>query len=100
VLESIAQEEVILVAKVLEYLNIGNRADMTVEELLRIVEKMYIDLAVNLNKKPDIIQRASDGLVADTFLSNGDININTSTLKVEMLTSHPTASTVTWTQLS
>lgn len=87
-------------AKVLEYLNIGNRADMTVEELLRILEKAYIDLATNLNKKPDIYQRMTDGLVTDTFLSNGDININTNTLKVEMLTSHPTSSTVTWTQLS
>jgi hypothetical protein len=87
-------------AKVLEYLNIGNRADMTVEELLRIVEKMYIDLATNLNKKPDIYQRMTDGLTTDTFLSNGDININVGTLKVEMLTSHPTSTSVTWTTLS
>lgn len=86
--------------KINEYLNVGNRDEMTVDELLRIVEKMYSDVASALNKKPDIIQRTSDGLVSDTFLSNGDLNINTNTLKVEMLTSHPTASTVTWSQLS
>ncbi len=85
--------------KIPEYLNVGTTGELSTNELLRIVEKMYIDIATALNKKPDIIQRASDGLVTDTFLSNGDVNINTGTLKVEMLTSHPTAATVTWTTL-
>ena len=86
--------------KILEYLNVGNREDMTVEELLRIIEKMYIDISTALNKKPDIIQRTTNGLATDTFLSNGDININLSTNKVEMLTNHTSSTNVTWTQLS
>ena len=86
--------------KILEYLNVGNREDLTVQELLLIVEKAYQDIATALNKKPDIIQQATDGITTDTFLSDGDLHINTQTLKVEMLTSHPTSSTVTWTQLS
>lgn len=86
--------------KIIEYLNVGNRDEMTVEKLLDIFEKMYIDLATAINNKPDIIQRQSDGLTTDTFLSNGDINININTAKVEMLTSHDTTTAVTWTQLS
>lgn len=87
-------------AKIPEYFNIGDRQDMDTEDLLRILEDMYIQLAVAVNKKPEIYERASDGLTTDTFLSNGDININTRTLKVEMLTEHDTASSVVWTTLS
>lgn len=87
-------------AKIPEYLNVGDRENMSVEELLRVIEKMYIDIATALNKKPDIVQRTTDGLVTDTFLYNGDININTNTLKIEMLAAHPTASAVTWKQIS
>jgi len=87
-------------AKILEYLNVGNRQDMTVEELLLIIEKMYIDLATAINRKPDVYQRTTDGLVSDTFLSNGDLNINLNTNKVEMLTNHDTSTTVIWTALS
>lgn len=87
-------------AKIDEFLTVGDRSEMTLERLLVIVETLYTDIAIALNKKPDIIQRATDGLVTDTFLSNGDMNINTGTLKVEMLTAHPTNSTVTWTKLS
>lgn len=87
-------------AKIPEYLNVGSREEMTIEELLRVIEKMYIDISTALNRKPDIYQRTTDGLSTDTFLSNGDININLNTNKVEMLTNHPTSTTVTWTQLS
>lgn len=87
-------------AKIPEYLNVGANRELSTDELLRIIEKMYIDIATNLNKKPDIYQRTNDGQTSDVFLSNGDLNININTLKVEMLTSHPTATTVTWTQLS
>lgn len=87
-------------AKILEYLNVGDRSDLTVEELLLIVEKMYKDISVALNKKPDIIQRTTDGLTTDTFLSNGDININLTTNKVEILTNHTSTTNVTWTTLS
>lgn len=87
-------------AKVPEYYNVGDRTQMTVEKLLVIVEDMYRDLAIALNRKPDVYERNTDGQSSDTFLSNGDININRLTDKVEMITNHPTAATVTWTQLS
>ncbi len=87
-------------AKVPEYLQVGDRENMSVEELLRIVETAYRDLAVQLNKKPDIYQRETDGLTADVFLNNGDMNINVNTLKVEMLTEHSSSTAVVWTQLS
>lgn len=87
-------------AKVPEFYQVGDREGMTVERLLVIVEDMYRDLAINLNKKPDVYQRTTNGLVTDTFMSNGDININLTTNTVEMLTNHPTASTVTWTLIS
>jgi hypothetical protein len=67
--------------------------------MLRL-QRMYTDLAVAINRKPDIYQRTTDGQINDTFLANGDININLNTNKVEMLTNHPTSTTVTWTQLS
>jgi hypothetical protein len=87
-------------AKIQEFFDVGDRNNITPEDLLVILEDMYRTLAVAVNKKPDLYQRSSDGSTADVFLNNGDININTTTLKVEMLTSHPTSSTVTWTQLS
>lgn len=87
-------------ARIAEYFNIGNREDLKIEELLVILERMYTDLAVAINTKPDIIQRTTDGQVSDTFLANGDVNINLNTNKVEMLTNHPTQTTVTWITLS
>jgi len=87
-------------ARVPEYFNVGDRGGMTVERLLVIIEDLYTQLAVALNQKPDLVQRTSDGLVTDTFLSNGTLNINSSTNKVEMLTNHPTSTTVTWVKLS
>lgn len=87
-------------AKVPEYFNVGSREDMTIERLLIVIEELYTQLAVALNQKPDLVQRTTDGLTTDTFLSNGTVNINSSTNKVEMLTNHPTSTSVTWVQLS
>lgn len=87
-------------AKIQEIFDVGDRTDLTVEDLLLIIEDMYRTLAVALNKKPEVYQRSTDGLTTDTFLSNGDININTTTLKVEMLTQHTSSTAVVWTQLS
>lgn len=70
------------------------------EQMLKLIERIYFDLADAINSKPDLYQRTTDGQTTDTFLAQGSININTSTLKVEMLTAHPSATTVTWTQLS
>ncbi len=83
-------------AKIPETFDIGDREDLTIERLLELLETSYTDLAIAINKKPDIIERTSDGLTTDAFLSNGTININTSTLTVEILTEHPTSTTVTW----
>lgn len=87
-------------ARVSEIFDFGSNEDLTMEELLLRLQRMYTDLAVALNSKPDLVQRTTDGQVGDTFLSQGTININLSTNKVEMLTNHPTQTTVTWTQLS
>ena len=70
------------------------------EELLLLLDRMYIDLASAVNSKPDLYQRTTDGQTTDTFLAQGSININLSTDKVEMLTQHINQTTVTWTTLS
>lgn len=87
-------------SKIPEYYDVGDREDMTIERLLLVVEDVYKQLATALNQKPNVYERNTDGLTTDTFLSNGDLNINRLTDKVEMLTNHPTISTVTWTTLS
>jgi hypothetical protein len=87
-------------AKIPEYYAVGDRSQMTVEKLLVIIEDAYRDLAIAINKKPDVYQRETNGLTTDTFLNNGDININTLTDNVEILTNHNSTTTVTWTQLS
>lgn len=87
-------------ARVPDTFNFSSRSDITLEELLVLLDRMYIDLALGVNSKPDLYQRTTDGLVSDTFLAQGSININLSTDKVEMLTNHPTATTVTWKTLS
>jgi len=87
-------------AKIAEYLQVGSRENITPEELLRLLETAYRDLAVAVNRKPDVYIRESDGQTSDVFLSDGDININATTLKVEMLTEHTSTSAVVWTELS
>ena len=87
-------------AKVPEYLQVGDRENMSVEELLRIVETAYRDLAIQLNKKVDLVQRQVDGQTADVFLDQGTVNINLLTDKVEMLTNHSSTTSVTWKTLS
>jgi len=87
-------------AKINEYFNVGDRAGINSERLLEILETMYKDLAIAVNRKPDVYTRTTDGLGTDSFLSNGDISINLNTNKVEMITNHPTSSSVTWTTLS
>lgn len=82
-------------AKIPEYYEMGDKNNITNERLLEILEDMYIKIAVALNKKIEFYERTTDGQITDTFLSNGDINLNSSTLKVEMLVDR-TASTVTW----
>jgi hypothetical protein len=83
-----------------ETFNIGQTSTITPEVLLELLQRMYTDLATAINQKPDLVQRTTDGQASDFFLDQGTININLSTDKVEMLTNHPTQTTVTWTQLS
>lgn len=87
--------------------NFGDVENDKIEDLMLRLEEMYTLIATAVNSKPDLYQRSDDGVpgagdgqVGDTFLSQGSININLSTNKVEMLTNHPTATTVTWTTLS
>lgn len=74
--------------------------DLTLEELVVKLQRMYMDLAEAVNGKPDLYQRTTDGQITDTFLAQGSININLNTDKVEMLTNHTGPATVTWKQLS
>ena len=83
-----------------ETFNFGDTRDMTVEELVDRLSRMYTDLAVAINLKPDLYQRTTDGQIGDVGLSQGALNINLSTNKVEMLTAHTSGTTVTWTTLS
>lgn len=87
-------------AKIAETFNVGNYADLTPEKILDLLEIAYRDLAIAINKKPDIYERKVDGDAGDVFLSNGDVNINTDTGKVEILTEHTNPTTVVWTQIS
>lgn len=93
-------------AKLSENYEMGNLQDLSPPELARRIQEMYTQLARAINQKPDLVfikdgdGNPVDGSGTETFLSNGTINVNTSTLKVEMLTDHPTTSTVTWTTLS
>jgi len=88
------------VAKVPETFNFGDNDEMDFERLLVLLQRMYKDLALAVNSKPDLYQRTTDGQTIDTFLAQGSININLSTNKVEMLTNHNTQTSVIWTQLS
>jgi hypothetical protein len=88
------------VARVPDTFNFGSTADMSVEELVVKLQRMYMDLAEAVNSKPDLYQRDTDGQATDTFLAQGSININLTTDKVEMLTNHTSPTNVTWTQLS
>jgi arsenate reductase-like glutaredoxin family protein len=87
-------------AKIPLTFNIGDKTDLTPEELLRLMEQMYMQLAQAINKKPDVYQLLSADLPNYATLSNGDINIDPTTQKVEMLTKHVSRTVVQWTQLS
>ena len=87
-------------ARIAETFNFGDRSNMTTQDLLELLDRMYIDLAEAINQKPDLFQREVDGQTGDVFLAQGSININLLTNKVEMLTNHVSPSAVTWTQLS
>lgn len=89
--------------KIPERFDVGDTSNIGIEELLRIIEQMYRDLAVAINRKPDVIFRepASDGVTGpvpqgDTFLANGDINVNTATFRTQMLVQHVDSQTVVW----
>jgi len=85
--------------KIAKTLEIGNRKNLSVDDLADVIESMYIELADAINRKPDLYERSTDGLTSDTILSNGTININNTTNKVEVLTNH-SSSAVTWVTVS
>ena len=87
-------------AKLPETFDFGNVDINDPKELLWLLQRLYTELAESINRKPDLYERDTDGQTTDTFLSNGDMNINTDTLKVEMLTEHTNTTTVNWTTLS
>ena len=83
-----------------ETFNFGDMRNMEVTDLIDRLSRMYTDLAVAINQKPDLYQRTTNGLVSDVGLSQGSFNINLNTNRVEMLTNNTSGSTVTWTTLS
>jgi hypothetical protein len=83
-------------AKIPEYFRQGNNEELTIEKLYLIMQDMYEEIAKELNKKVEVYERTTDGQVDDTSLSIGTVNINSNTLKTEMLVAHPTQTTVTW----
>ncbi len=94
-------------AQVPQTFQIGDRSNITMEQLLNIIERMYIDLATAVNSKPDLYQRTVNGMPenadpTNTSLAQGSININTKTNLVQMLTQHVSINPplVTWTTLS
>lgn len=86
--------------KIKEEFEFGNPEDLNMESLVRQLQVMHRDLAQAINQKPSVFVRSTDGQTSDTFLSDGDLNINSTTQKVEMLTSHINTTTVNWTTLS
>ena len=93
------QQEVQQVGKLPVSFPMGKKEDLTIEQLYEIIEDMYKELALAINQKPDIYERATDGQTDDTILSNGDININTTSGKVEMLIEHSSDVAVVWKEL-
>ncbi len=88
-------------ASIPEYFNIGETDTKTPEDLVVLLQRMYTDLAQAINQKPDLVVRSTNGITTETFLSDGTININTTTDTVEMLTSrNATGTAVVWTTLS
>lgn len=83
-------------AKVPEIFNVGSIENLNLEDILVRMQEMYRTLAIQLNRKIELVERNTDGLTTDVTLSNGTVNINKSTNNVEMLVEHPTISTVTW----
>ena len=71
-----------------------------IEDLKITLRRMYFELASAINSKPDLYQRETNGQASDTILAQGSININTSTNRVEMLTTHTSPTNVIWTTLS
>ena len=86
-------------AKISDTYNFGDE-NLPHSDFIRRLERMYIDLAEAINAKPDLIERSEDGQTDEVFLTQGTININTSSDKIEILSNHVDPTTVTWVTLS
>lgn len=86
--------------KIKESFEFGNPEDMDQVQLVEQLKIMYRDLSQAINSKPSVFIRNTVGLPTETFLSDGDINIDSTTNTVEMLTNHSSTTNVTWTPLS
>lgn len=86
-------------SRIPERFNVGDRENITLESLLDLLEKIYMQLAESINQKPSVYFRNTDGQTTDTFLANGDINVNETTDKIEMLVEHVDSTTVVWKEI-
>ena len=82
-----------------ENYELGSNDDLTQEELFSRIQEMYTQLARAINQKADLVVRDVDGVATDVFLSEGTININTTTDNVQILTNHTSTTNVTWTNI-
>ena len=74
-------------------LRLGEKLDEDSEEVKKIVDEMYLDIAPNLNRKPDMIIKPRDPTAAD---KNSDL----ATMWLNNLNGNKfilTATTPTWT---
>ena len=87
-----------------ESFEFGADESIDAASLLEVLKKMYRVLSREINSKPAIYTANDagvprDGATTDTFASLGDITINTSTQKIEMLVEHTDSTTVVWKEI-
>ena len=86
--------------KIAETFYFGDIEKMDASELAKRLSEMYEILSIAINKRVEVVERTTNGQPTDYSYSNGTVNINNSTNKVEMLTNHDTATTVIWSALN
>lgn len=89
-------------ARLSENYELGNDKDLSFNELLKRIQEMYTQLARAINQKADVVVRNSATDNSETFLSDGTIYINQGATPstVQILSKHPTRTSVIWTTIS
>lgn len=87
--------------KIAEEYPFGDPRTMSLEELANTLKEMYRDLAIAINKKPDVYFDDADAPTDAVYLSDGDLWVNqdSGNEKVQILERHDSTSAVTWLDL-